>query len=527
VIVRTTIELPALKQQESNPTVPPQMADQSARSFSSLLASSKAAAEANSATHGHAKVGSTQKSITDEERPDGSPDSKGIISCAGMPEPLVTMPQLLVKAVIPDEGTQISSGLNVPALTSAQQNPLPLSPGTADTIVETASDANEGDGTIRDSGATASAGGVQPSASVLSPETNDSASLRKELSLLTSNGVAAVQPKSPTAAKAPGGEGASTVSTMPAIELAIQSASAETSGQINFNIPVTSVVGSVGNGSLAAVALRPSKPGPTKSGALSAVDSVAAATKGVGSSASSKVGTTSDATTSTVNDAQTVQPSTDNDRHQLDNSVQNVGAAPTQSNFAGHLAPTPLSPQGAILETRPNSIPADSDRNLATTSESATPSVLVVPQPLPTINTARLIQSMGQSEMRLGMRSEEFGNISIHTSTTRDLLSAQISVDNGDLAKVLAVHLPEIRTRLEGQQSGEVRIDMTSQGSQAGTPNGASSQSQDESRGDRWPSGQMTTGIFSSKAVGNQAITGSAAILPSNSEMSARLDIRI
>ncbi len=37
------------------------------------------------------------------------------------------------------------------------------------------------------------------------------------------------------------------------------------------------------------------------------------------------------------------------------------------------------------------------------------------PQVSPVINTARLIQSMNQTEMRVGMRSSEFGNISINT----------------------------------------------------------------------------------------------------------------
>jgi hypothetical protein len=527
VIVRTTIELPALKQQESNTTtVAAQTADQSVRSFSSLLASSKAAAEEKSATHGHAKGGSSQKSTT-EEYPDASPDSKGIISCVGIPELPVTVPQLIVKTATPEEGTQISSRLNFPALTNAQQNPLPLSPGAADTTTETASDANEGDCTIPESGVTASAKGAQSSASVLSPGTSDSAGLRKELSMVSANGAAAVQPKSPTAAKSPGGEAASAVSKTPAIEPAIQSAVAETSSQINLNIPVTSMVGSVGNGSLASVALRPSKPGSTKSGVAPPVDPVAAGNKSGGYSASSKGAKTSEAATTANDDAQTVQPSTDNDRLQEDNSAQSVSAAPTQANFASHLAPTPMSPHDAIVQSRPNSIPANSDGNLARTSASATPSVAVVPQPLPTINTARLIQSMGQSEMRLGMRSEEFGNISIHTSTTRDLLSAQISVDNGDLAKVLAVHLPEIRTRLEGQQAGEVRIDMNSQGSQAGTSNGTSNQSQDESRGDNRGTGQTTTGVSSSKALSAQAVKSSEVIFSSNRGINERLDIRI
>ena len=102
---------------------------------------------------------------------------------------------------------------------------------------------------------------------------------------------------------------------------------------------------------------------------------------------------------------------------------------------------------------------------------------------------------MGQSEMRVGMRSNDFGDISISTSATRDLISAQISLEHGELARTLALHLPEMQARLGGSQAMDVRIDMNGQatGQGTGTSPGMSSGSADGSRGDRQQKGGATS----------------------------------
>jgi hypothetical protein len=147
------------------------------------------------------------------------------------------------------------------------------------------------------------------------------------------------------------------------------------------------------------------------------------------------------------------------------------------------------------------------------------------PQASPVINTAKLIQSMGQSEMRVGMRSNEFGNISISTSSTRDLISAQISLDHGELAKAIAMHLPEMQARMGGNQALDLRIDMNGQGT--GTSAGMQSGSQDESRGDRQQTANAAPG-FSSNSVAERAFSPAAAAKASgDGGLDARLDIRI
>ena len=522
MIARAIIELPVLKQQESNPSVLPQVADQSKQSFSSLLASSKAAAEANPSIHGHPKAGSSQKVDDEEEPSDGSPSPKEAICQAGPVElPLAILPPVVILAT-PDIDTKSISGLSSPAQTKALQPP----PGSADTAIEPAAATDQGENVIQDSGVLANAKGTQLSTLVLSPATYDSASLRKVLSAMGSIDAADILPKLPTAPKAPNGESVATAEKTPTLQQDNQGAPAETLAQVGLNIPVMWTVESVENGSVAGV--RPSKSGLTKVESVSAVDSSTFATAKVdGSSTASKSKKASEDGATTTGDAQTVQAIVDNGRLQAGNSTQNVDTAPMPATSTIHLVPTPTNLQNIISAPHSTSVPANSDRSAATSAENVTSSPSVISQPLPTINTARLIQSMGQSEMRLGMRSEEFGNISIHTSTTKDLLSAQISIDNGDLAKVLATHLPEIRIRLESNQGGEVRVDMNGQGSQAGTSNGTPSQSQDESRGDKRATGQGTTGSSANNAVANQIIMSAAAMSPGNNGTNARLDIRI
>jgi hypothetical protein len=216
------------------------------------------------------------------------------------------------------------------------------------------------------------------------------------------------------------------------------------------------------------------------------------------------------------------------DQSQGSASQQGQSAAPAQANFANHTIAALEHAQSPGLATPPQTAPtlAGVNGHTAKTPDIAASATLALPQTVPIINTAKLIQSMGQSEMRVGMRSDDFGNISISTSATRDLISAQISLDHGELARTLAVHLPEMQARFGGTQAMDVRIDTNGQatGQGAGTSPGMSNGSHDGSHGDRQQKGSAS----SSQSAGGFAVQGSAiaaAGLPS-AEADARLDIR-
>jgi len=203
------------------------------------------------------------------------------------------------------------------------------------------------------------------------------------------------------------------------------------------------------------------------------------------------------------------------------------GAAPAQMSFANHtvastdhVAGTNITPQPAAT------LPVIA--HPAKTQESPAPIPAALPQPLPAINTAKLIQSMGQSEMRVNMRTTEFGNISINTSTTRDLISAQISLEHGELARTLATHLPEMQARLGGNQTVDVRIEMNGQatGQTVGTSAGMSENTADQSGGGRQQSGSTGSGNLADGFVDQVPAAFTAAMPPAESRLDTRLDIR-
>ena len=80
-----------------------------------------------------------------------------------------------------------------------------------------------------------------------------------------------------------------------------------------------------------------------------------------------------------------------------------------------------------------------------------------------TINSARVIQSMSESEMRVGMRSSEFGDISIRTMVSQQQVQAQISVDHGELSSAISAHIPSIQAKF-----GDLGLHATIEVSQSG-----------------------------------------------------------
>jgi flagellar hook-length control protein FliK len=81
------------------------------------------------------------------------------------------------------------------------------------------------------------------------------------------------------------------------------------------------------------------------------------------------------------------------------------------------------------------------------------------------INSARVIQSMNETEMRVGMHSTEFGDISIRTMVTQQQLQAQISVDHSELGSALSAHIPSMQAKF----GNELGLHATIEVSQSGT----------------------------------------------------------
>ncbi|KAA6464423.1 hypothetical protein DYQ86_00130 [Acidobacteria bacterium AB60] len=103
------------------------------------------------------------------------------------------------------------------------------------------------------------------------------------------------------------------------------------------------------------------------------------------------------------------------------------------------------------------------------------------------LNTSRLIQTMTESEMRIGFGSAEFGNLSVRTTINAQQLAAQITVDHGDLSKALNAHLPAVQEKLVHQFGLNTSIEIRSQDGSISTGTGQQSQGDDRRIFDRVP----------------------------------------
>lgn len=97
------------------------------------------------------------------------------------------------------------------------------------------------------------------------------------------------------------------------------------------------------------------------------------------------------------------------------------------------------------------------------------------------INTSRVIQTMGESEMRVGLRSTEFGDISIRTSVSQQQMLAQISVDHNDLGKAISEHLPAVQAKLGDNFGLRASIEVSQTGMSFSGERGYSSQQEQRS----------------------------------------------
>jgi hypothetical protein len=80
------------------------------------------------------------------------------------------------------------------------------------------------------------------------------------------------------------------------------------------------------------------------------------------------------------------------------------------------------------------------------------------------INSARVIQSMSETEMRVGMRSSEFGDISIRTMVSQQQVQAQISVDHSELSNAISAHIPSIQAKFGSDLGLHATIEVNQSG---------------------------------------------------------------
>lgn len=80
------------------------------------------------------------------------------------------------------------------------------------------------------------------------------------------------------------------------------------------------------------------------------------------------------------------------------------------------------------------------------------------------INSARVIQSMSETEMRVGMHSSEFGDISIRTMVSQQQVQAQISVDHSELSNAISAHIPTMQAKFGSDLGLHATIEVNQSG---------------------------------------------------------------
>jgi hypothetical protein len=91
------------------------------------------------------------------------------------------------------------------------------------------------------------------------------------------------------------------------------------------------------------------------------------------------------------------------------------------------------------------------------------------------INSAKLMQTMSETEMHVGMRSAEFGDISIRTSISQQQLVTQISLDHSDLSQAISAHVSTMQTKLGEDFGLHASIEVHNLGSSLSGEQGQSS----------------------------------------------------
>jgi hypothetical protein len=157
-------------------------------------------------------------------------------------------------------------------------------------------------------------------------------------------------------------------------------------------------------------------------------------------------------------------------------------AAPMLQAVAHDIAPTqPASEHGAeaarTADTLRAAIAVPADSNEGTASSG--------------INTARLIQTLGETGMQVGMRSTEFGDISIRTMVSQQQMMTQISVDHGDLSRAIAAHVPAIQAKLGDELGMRASIQVNQTGTSFAGEQGNASGGQQKTYGNTAQPGTM------------------------------------
>jgi flagellar hook-length control protein FliK len=83
--------------------------------------------------------------------------------------------------------------------------------------------------------------------------------------------------------------------------------------------------------------------------------------------------------------------------------------------------------------------------------------------PTSSVHSGKLVERVGEAELRLGIRAGEFGSVDVRTSMVRNQFTAEISTERGELSRAMAAELPSLQNRLSEQRVPVANITLQNQ----------------------------------------------------------------
>jgi hypothetical protein len=159
---------------------------------------------------------------------------------------------------------------------------------------------------------------------------------------------------------------------------------------------------------------------------------------------------------------------------------QPTGTTATGATVQAQVAPAANQDPGNV---RPGSPAAEPQHPAAS---SATP----VPAPGP-VEAARLVASALQSEMHIGLRTQAFGSVEVHTVVRDSQVGLTVGSERGDLHTLLGAEVSGLQTifRQQDLRFDNIRFLETGAGTTAGFSGGADSQARSSSQQHSLPAG--------------------------------------
>lgn len=121
-----------------------------------------------------------------------------------------------------------------------------------------------------------------------------------------------------------------------------------------------------------------------------------------------------------------------------------------------------------------------------------------VPTPV-AVQSARVLERMGQTEMRVGMNTADFGNVELRASVSQDRVGASVTTAHLDLRAALMAEMPSLEHSMEQHQLRLDHLDLGANG--GGNQRGTLAQQQQPRSQSGAEAGFTTTSSPSSDAV--------------------------